>query len=260
MWLVQADQDIGPAPCFIRAKAEDPRTFTRRSCAVTAGHRPRSRGRALLTLTGAERARYQRRPLGASAPFRGYPPVCGPGWLRAKERDPGCAFGPKTIPPATRSLPLSTGRPGPLPSPTPVQPVPRSSPSGHAWRWSGWMQRPRLARARSSRAGHLRPASPVLDRVQKLTAHPGDVNPRNRYFTYTYRGMCGTNHVSMITQRSRIRWRGRCQARAPGARPARARGRRPCRWRWPPPAAPVAPWRPKAPAPGRPGRPRWPRT
>ena len=51
----------------------------------------------------------------------------------------------------------------------------------------------------------LRPASPVLDCVQKLTAHPGDVNPGNCYFTYTRKGTSGTNNGSTITQGSQIR-------------------------------------------------------
>ena len=82
-------------------------------------HKPGVSGQALLTLAGAGTGTVPAPAPGAATPSRGYLPVCKSGWLRAKERDPGCSFGPKTIPPATRSAFVVYWAPGPPPKPNP---------------------------------------------------------------------------------------------------------------------------------------------
>ena len=83
MWLVQADKDIGPVPCFIRAGAEEP---------VCARYEAAPSRLATDRGLGAGSAHARRRGIGtvpapapgAATPSRGYLPVCKPGWLRAK--------------------------------------------------------------------------------------------------------------------------------------------------------------------------------
>jgi hypothetical protein len=47
---------------------------------------------------------------------------------RGKEKDPGSAFGPESVPLATGLVPVVYWVPGPFPGPTPVQPDMRGKP------------------------------------------------------------------------------------------------------------------------------------
>jgi hypothetical protein len=258
MWLVQADQDIGPAPCFIRAKAEDPPRITICSCAVTAGHRSRSRGRALLTLTGAERARYQRRPRGTGA-LQGLPTSMRARLAEGKGKGPGLRLRTENHPAGNEIASVVYWAP---------RPPPQAQPPSSRFRVAAHLATPGAGAAGCNAPAwrgpdHHGPAtSGQPARCWTVCRNLPLIRAMSTREIVTLRipdgGYAGLIHVSLVTQRSRIRRRVRGRARAPGAR--RTRGRRPCRWRWPPPAALEAPWRPKAPGPGQPGRPRWPRT
>ena len=118
MWLVQADQDIGPVPCFIRAEAEDP---------VCVRHEAAQSRLAQTRGLGAGSAHARRRgdrhgtgtgPGGRDA-IQGLPTSMQVRLAESKGRDPGCSFGPKTIPLATRSAFVVYWAPGPPPKPNP---------------------------------------------------------------------------------------------------------------------------------------------
>jgi hypothetical protein len=60
-----------------------------------------------------------------------------------EEKDPGSAFGPKSIPLATGLVSVVYWVPGPFPGPTPVQPDERRSPFGATpSHEGGWMRAP----------------------------------------------------------------------------------------------------------------------
>src|SRR5438034_5466656 len=70
----------------------------------------------------------------------------GPGQETGKEKDPGNAFGPESVPLATGLVPVVYWVPGPFPGPTPVQPDERGQPFlpvlCHAWPRGGWLRAP----------------------------------------------------------------------------------------------------------------------
>ena len=105
-------------PCFIRAEAEDP---------VCVRHEAAQSRLAQTRGLGAGSAHARRRgdrhgtgtgPGGRDA-IQGLPTSMQVRLAESKGRDPGCSFGPKTIPPATRSAFVVYWAPGPPPKPNP---------------------------------------------------------------------------------------------------------------------------------------------
>jgi hypothetical protein len=78
-----------------------------------------------------------------------------------EEKDPGSAFGPKSIPLATGLVSVVYWVPGPFPGPTPVQPDERRSPFGATpSHEGGWMRAPSPRRSPNLTSLPVRLASP----------------------------------------------------------------------------------------------------
>jgi hypothetical protein len=85
-----------------------------------------------------------------------------------KEKDPGSAFGPESVPLATGLVPVVYWVPGPFPGPTPR---PAGDESGkplvpvlcHAWPGGGWLRAPLPWHSPDLISVPVRLASPVLD-------------------------------------------------------------------------------------------------
>ena len=90
-----------------------------------------------------------------------------PGQETGKEKDPGSAFGPESVPLATGLVPVVYWVPGPFPGPTPVQPDERGQPFlpvlCHAWPRGGWLRAPLPWHNPNLMSLPVRLASPVLD-------------------------------------------------------------------------------------------------
>ena len=200
MWLVQADQDIGPVPCFIRAEAEDP---------VCVRHEAARSRLAQTRGLGADSAHAHRRGTGtvpAPGPggrdaIQGLPISMQARLAESKGKRPGLLLRTENHPAGNEiGFRCLLGARAPSQAQPPVQPVPRSGPAITSGAVTSGTLTSGAVTSGSEAAGcnaparrgpdhhgpaTLRPASPVLDCVQKLTAHPGDVNPGNCYFTYT---------------------------------------------------------------------------
>ncbi len=164
-------------------------------------------------------------------------------WAVAGQRK-GTRTGPSDRKPARRPRaqpPLSTGRPGPVPSPTPVQPVPRSSPSRRTGPEAAGC--PSL-RPDAVRGGQPSPASqPRAELWAEIYRASKRCQPSKSLLYVCIVPPDRRKSPKVITERSQMR----------------DRGQQPSQWRWPRPEAPRARPRPRARAPDRPGRPPWPR-
>ncbi len=127
MWLVQADQDIGPVPCFIQAKAEDP-VCVRHGAAPSRPAQTRVSGQALLTLTGAERHDTGTGPGGRDA-IQGLPTSMQATPAESKGKRPGLRLRTENHPAGNEiGFRCLLGARVPSQAQPPVQPVPRNSP------------------------------------------------------------------------------------------------------------------------------------